>query len=429
VKLRGLLSAPVRRSALGLILAAVVFFPSGTPSHHGKQCHGQNCKVAGAIVWSKPLTGAWVAENGVQGTVYADGQAFAAVGHGIAAIGFGLTLDAYDAGTGFPRWAADLTGVPIGASIISVRVWPGVVTAGVQVPGGSASGAAGREEIVLDAVTGKQIQSFPATWFGGAVNANRHSTVVVGRDSVTGYANSTGKVLWRDPTPSAPQAWERSGGWLYVTVSASGEIGTAPVTAVRQINLQTGKENLIQPAGHSFDGRLSGAFDGTLLFSSGDGLRMYSEVSGRQTGSRAEAIPEAIDPVQQVLYVDVSGALIGIDPVTGLNEPGTIYPGPPGTYGVRAGVALGLDTGSAGAAWGYNLAKKHVIWTTRALPWPHFFVDLSGIGGSADPANNTVLLATCAKVGRTVQAGGLAGVVASGGGQACLRPMLVEIRR
>jgi hypothetical protein len=430
VKLRGLLSAPVRRSALGLILVAVVLFPSGTPSHHGKSCHGRSCPpVAGAIIWSKQLTGAWVAENGVQGTVYADGQAFAAVGHRVAAIGFGLTLDAYDAGTGFPRWAANLTGVPAGASIISVRVWPGVVTVGVELPDGTASGSAGREEIVLNAVTGKQLRIFPATWFGGAVNATVRSTVIVGRNSVTSYSNSTGKVLWRRPTGSAPQAWERSGDSLYVTVSATGEVGTAPVTAVRQINLQTGGERFIQPAEGPFDGRLSGAFHGTLLFSASDGLWMYSEKDGRLTGSRAGAVPEAIDPVQHVLYVDVKGALIGIDPVTGQNERGTVYPGPPGTYGVRGGVALGLDTGAAGSAWGYNLAKKHVIWTTRALPWPHFFVDLSGIGGSADPANNMVLLLTCAKVGRTVRAGALAGVVATGGGQACLRPTLVEIRR
>jgi hypothetical protein len=429
VKLRGLLSAPVRRSALGLILVAVVLFPSGTPSHHGKSCHGRSCPpVAGAIVWSKPLTGQWVAENGVQGTVYAQGQAFAAVGHGVAAIGFGLNLDVFDAGTGFPRWAATLTGVPAGASIISVRVWPGVVTAGVAVPGGSASGGAGREEVVLDAVTGKQIRSFPATWFGGAVNATLKSTVIVGRNSVTGYSNSTGKVLWRHGTGPAPQAWERSGSSLFVTVSASGVVGTAPVTAIRQINLQTGKQGLITPTGTSFDGRLSGAFDGTLLFSAADGLWMYKETTGQLTGSRAGAVPEAIDPVQQVLYVDIRGALIGIDPKTGQNEPGTTYPGPPGTYGVRGGIALGLDTGAAGAAWGYNLLKKHVIWTTRALPWPHFFVDLSGIGGSADPANNTVLLVTCAKVGAE-QARALTGVVATGGGQTCLRPMLVEIRR
>jgi hypothetical protein len=427
-----LLSAPVRRGALGLILAAVVLFPSGTPSHHGKSCHGHSCPpVAGAIIWSRLLTGPWAAENGGQGTVYAQGQAFAAVGHGIAAIGFGLTLDAYDAGTGFPRWAANLTGVPARASIISVRVWPGVVTAGVDLPDGSSSGAAGREEVVLNAITGKQIRTFPATWSGGAVNATLRSTVVIGRNAVTSYSNSTGKVEWRDVTGSAPQAWERSGGWLYVTVSATGEVGTAPVTAVRQINLQTGKEGLIQPKpdGDVFAGRLSGAFDGTLLFSAADGLRMYSEATGRQTGSRAGAVPEAIDPVQHVLYVDVRGALIGIEPMSGQNKRGTSYPGPPGTYGVRGGVALGLDPGAAGAAWGYNLAKKHVIWTTRALPWPHFFVDLSGIGGSADPANNTVLLLTCAKVGGTEQAAALTGVVATGGGQKCLRPTLVEIRR
>ena len=275
-----MLSAPVRRGALGLILAAVVLFPSGTPSHHGKSCHGHSCPpVAGAIIWSKPLTGAWVAENGGLGTVYADGQAFAAVGHGVAAIGFGLTLDAYDAGTGFPRWAANLTGVPAKASIVSVRVWPGVVTAGVDIPDGSSSGAAGREEIVLNAVTGKQIRTFPATWFGGAVNATVRSTVVIGRNAVTSYSNSTGKVAWRYVTGSAPQAWERSGDLLYVTVSATGEVGTAPVTAVRQINLQTGKEGLIQPVGDAFDGRLSGAFAGTLLFSAADGLRMYSETT------------------------------------------------------------------------------------------------------------------------------------------------------
>ena len=428
VKLRGLLSAPVRRSALGLILVAVVLFPSGTPSHHARSCRGQACPAAGAIIWSKPLTGPWIAENGVQGTVYAKGQAFAAVGQGVAAVGFGLTLDAYDAGTGFPRWAASLTGVPIGATIISVRAWPGVVTAGVQVPGGSAAGGAGREEIVLDAVTGKQIRSYPATWFGGAVNANPKSTVIVGRDAVTSYSNSTGRVRWRDSTGPAPQAWERSGNSLFVTVSASGVVGTSPVTAVREINLRSGDDRLLTPTGESFDGRLSGAFDGTLLFSASDGLRMYSELTGRQTGMRAGAVPEAIDPVQHVLYVEVRGALIGVDPMTGLNEPGTIYPGPPGTYGVRAGVALGLDPGAAGAAWGYNLAKKHVIWTTRALPWPHFFVDLSGIGGSTDPDNNTVLLVTCAKIG-AVQTGARAGVVASGTGQACLRPKLVEIRR
>jgi hypothetical protein len=123
--------------------------------------------------------------------------------------------------------------------------------------------------------------------------------------------------------------------------------------------------------------------------------------------------------------VDVGGALIGIDPVTGQNERGTSYPGPPGTYGVRDGVALGLDPGAHGAAWGYNIARKRVIWTTRSLPWPHFFVDLSGIGGSVDPNSNRVLLVTCTKVGQAVSGAAAVG----GSAQTCLKPTLALIHR
>ena len=59
-------------------------------------------------------------------------------------------------------------------------------------------------------------------------------------------------------------------------------------------------------------------------------------------------------------------------------------PGSSGLYGVRGGVALGLDQGPDGDAWGYDVARQRVVWTTPRLPWPHYFVDLSGIGGSAD---------------------------------------------
>jgi hypothetical protein len=442
VKLSRLLSAPVRRSVLGLILIAVVLFPGGMAAFHSKVCRQSDCPADGEVVWSRALAGSWLAENGPGGTVYSAGQAYVAVGSDVAAIGFGLTLDAFDAATGLPRWAVTLNGVPAGSSIISVRVWPGVVTAGVEVAansgnavsgiagfagagagagaGAAASGASavGREEVVLDAVTGKQIAGYPAAWLGGAVSASRKRTVVVGPNAVTSYDNVTGKAIWRDPTGSAGQAWRVSGGDLYVTVSAAGEAGTAPVTALRQVNLKTGAERLIQPVGQSFDGRLSGVLDGVLLFSGSSGLSIYSERTGRLIGFHAGAVPEVEDPVQNVLYVDVNGALIGIDPVTGQDERGTSYPGPPGTYGVRDGVALGLDSGPDGAAWGYNIARKRVIWTTRLLPWPHFFVDLSGIGGSIDPASSLVLLVTCAKVGTVVSAGA-----------ACLRPALVAIER
>ncbi len=446
MKLSRLLSAPVRRSALGLILVAAVLFPGGAASHHGKPCRRPRCAANGAVEWARPLTGSWLAETGAQGTVFAHGQAYAAIGRYVAAIGFGLTLDAFDSATGFPRWAANISGVPVGSQIISVRVWPGVVTVGVEVPvdavagtvGLAGSGAAGRqadsatatgatqrEEFVLNAVTGKQLRVYPSALFGGAVSADRKQTVVVGRNSVTGYSNATGKVIWRDLTGTAGQAWQVGGNELYVTVSSSGEVGTSPVTALREINLLTGREQLIQPAGRSFDGRLSGAIEGVLLFSSASGLSIYSGNDGRLTGSRPGAVPEVVDPVQQVLYVDVGGELLGIDPITGKNERGTTYPGPPATYGVRNGVALGLDPGANGAAWGYNIAQKRVSWTSRSLPWPHFFVDLSGIGGSIDPTSNKVLLVTCAKVGQVVRSVSALG----GGGQSCLKPTLVVIQR
>lgn len=449
VKLSRLISAPVRRSALGFVLVAVVLFPSGAASHRGTPCRPA-CSVTGAVSWTRSLTGAWVADGGALGTVFAHGQAYAAIDGDVAAMGFGLTVDAFDAETGFPRWAAQLSGVPAGSAIISVRVWPGVVTVGVEVGAAGAglgsvdvskSGVVGRravvrrgkragrgerEEFVLDAVTGKQIRVYQAALFGGAVSVSRKQTVIVGRNSVTSYSNVTGKVIWRDLTGSAGQAWRVNGGDLYVTVSATGETGTAPVTAVRQINLRTGDERLIQPAGSSFDGRLSGAIDDVLLFSGADGLHIYSDATGQLTGVRSGAVPGAFDPALQVLYVDVGGALIGIDPVTGKNERGTSYPGLPGTYGVRDGVALGLDSGAHGVAWGYDIARGRVIWTSRSLPWPHFFVDLSGIGGSVDPDSNRVLLVTCAKVGQAVSSAVVGG---GGNGQTCLRPTLVVIHR
>jgi outer membrane protein assembly factor BamB len=409
-------SAPVRRGALGLILIAVVLFPGGTAATKAKVCQAQRCQANGAISWSRPLTGSWLTSGGIEGTVYADGQAYAAVGSGIAAIGFGLTLDAFDEANGFPRWKTTISAVPTGSAIMSVRVWPGVITVGVAVAAAQAAGLPAREEVVLDAVTGKQIRAFPAAWSGGAVSATAKRTVIVGPRAITCYRNGNGNVVWRDPTGPAGQSWQLDDGDLYVSVSASGEIGTAPVTAVRQVDLRDGSERLIEPAGRSFHGQLSGALDDELLFSSPRGLRLYSQATGRLTGFRAGAVPQVFDPLQQVLYVEVSGALIGVDPITGEDERGTAYPGPPGTYGVRDGVALGLDAGANGAAWGYNIAKKHVSWTTRALPWPHYFVDLAGIGGSLDEATGMVLLLTCAKA-------------AAGGGQSCRKPMLVAIQQ
>lgn len=419
-------SAWVRRSALALVLVGVIMFPGHNAGVASRSCRGSVCPADGLVLWSRELTGSWIAETGISGTVSSQGQAFAAIGSSVGVVGSGLSVDAFDEGTGFPRWAATLSGLPAGADIVSVRAWPGVVTVGVTLPSGDAgsagTGVAPRDEVVLDAVTGKRIAMFGAAEYGGAVSASIDRTVIVGTTSVTSYRNATGRAIWRDPIGSAGQGWQVDGDELYVTISAGGVIGTAPVTAVRQISLRTGAERLIQPPSGPFAGSLSAAADGVLLFSGTGGLTAYSESTGRLLWPqpRAGAVPEGIDPVQNVLYVDVAGALVGVDLATGRDERGGSVPGPPGTYGVRGGVALGLDPGPAGAAWGYSITKKHVIWTTRSLPWPHYFIDLSGIGGSADPASDTVLLATCAKVGS---------VVPGGAGLACLRPMLVAIKR
>src|SRR5258708_4392865 len=187
--------------------------------------------------------------------------------------------------------------------------------------------------------------------------------------------------MWRVRTGAADQAWRVAGGKLYLTVSTQGETGTSPVPAVRQISLGPGTGRLIRPCGRSFDGALSAVTDEVLVFAGAGGLSMYSVASGRLTGRRAGAVVEGIDPVASVLYVDIAGGLRGIDPITGQDEPGMAMPGSAATYGVRAGVALGLDSGGSGAAWGYSIAHRKVVWTAGPLRWPHFFVDLSGLGG------------------------------------------------
>jgi hypothetical protein len=125
---------------------------------------------------------------------------------------------------------------------------------------------------------------------------------------------------------------------------------------------------------------------------------------------------------QDVLYANVAGTITGIDPLALQNEvadQGASMPS--GFYSVRAGVAIGLKPGAGGAAWAYSIRKRRMIWTAMPLPWPHFFADPSGLGGSVDQATGMALVVTCAKTGHRAQ-----GTVL-GDGRACLRPMLVEI--
>jgi len=437
-----LAKVPVQRAGLALLLAAVLVAAIFLTRLGSGSCHGGKaaCAARNYVRWTRPLHGPWVAQDGVEGTIFSHGQASAASGHGVAVIGFGLTVSAYDVTTGFPRWTQDLTGLPSGSAIVSVRAWPGVVTVGMSTDSGAAPtditgssaagtaegssgrGSATRREIVLNSVTGKRLRAYEAAASGGAVMAGLKHTVIVGINAVTSYLNSNGRATWRDGTGAEGQAWRIAAGKLYVTVSAGGQVGTDPVTAVRQINLASGAERLIRPPGESFDGALNAVVGGSLVFTSSTGLSMYSITNGRLTAQVPHAVVQGSDPVQGVLYADIAGTLTGIDPVTGRvlpAQPGTV---PTGVYGVRSGVAFGLDAGADGDAWGYNVASRHTIWTAKSLPWPHYFAETSGLDGSVDPASGTVLLVTCLATGQPVN-----GTVVGGGGKACLKPRLVAV--
>jgi hypothetical protein len=435
VSLARIPAAWMRRAALAAVLAGTAVIPGHVAGSAAGPCTGPQCGFAGRVLWTRPLPGSWTASD-TSGTVLASGQAYAAGGGQVAVIGFGLTVAAFDARTGNRLWATTLGGLPAGASIISVRAWPGVVTAGVAVPRVRA-GQAARREIVLRAGTGTRIRAYPAAAYGGAVDASAATIVIVGRTAVTSYANKTGQARWRRRTGQVPQAWRVDGNNLYVTIAAGGYLGTAPVTGLRQISLRTGAQRVIRPHGHPFAGALSGAFDGVVLFSGARGVTAYSGATGQRLWARAGVVPESVDDIQERLYLTRGSTLIGVNPGTGARDRRRVAPRAAGLYGVRDGVALGLDQGANGTGWGYSIARKRVVWTTPRLPWPHYFVDLSGIGGSADAVSGTVLITSCARLGAqraaAVPAASPGQPAAQGQraqpGRACLRPELVAVQR
>jgi hypothetical protein len=155
-----------------------------------------------------------------------------------------------------------------------------------------------------------------------------------------------------------------------------------------------------------------------VFFSGAGGLNAYSAIDGRPLWHRGGVVFEATDSDRPTVYVTGGSSLIGLDPLTGkvATRAGTL--GAAGLYAVSDGVALGLDEGALGDAYGYRLTTKRVIWTAKNVPWPHFFIDLSGIGGSAAADGGTVVLASCARLGP----GGAAGTPTE-----CLRPELVAV--
>jgi len=417
----------LRRGVLAAALLAVVFFPVTGPAS-GQQpgaCRGCRVQPATAQRWTAQLSGAWSVAAGATGTVPAAGQAYVAVGDGIAAVGDGLTLTAYRLRDGQQRWQVALS-APAGSSIMSVRAWPGVLTVGLLAPGGRT-----RTEVVLDSATGAQLGRYPAAVFGGAVAASAATTVVVGTDAVTSYVNGTGatgasatgttaaagkggkdakgakdpkgpRIRWQRET-GADQSWRADGDTLYVAESAGGYLGSAPVTGLRVINLSSGAEGTLgAPPGQSFAGTLALAADGVVLFTSAAGVTAYSGATGGALWSMPATVPEGADPSGGLIYLTpAGGSLIGVDPLTGAvraSISGATAGGSAGIYVVRGGVALGIDDGQGGEAWGYNMSVGRVTWTAPGLPWPHYFADLSGLGGSASESGDTVVVAVCAKL-------------------------------
>ncbi len=394
-----------RRGVLAATLLAVALVPypvdgsAAVPS--AGACHGpcQRSGSAGRLLWASALPGQWAASSGLSGTVPLHGQAYAAVGDGVAVVGVGTKLRAYSARTGKTLWNAGLPGFPADASIVSVRAWPGIVTAGVAY----GPAAASRAEVVFDSSTGHQIRWYKAAPFGGAVAGSLLTTVIVGASAVTAYDNQTGAVRWTRPTGPAAQAWQVDGADLYVTEAADGYLGPAPVTALRRIDLNDGLQTIVRPSAAAFPGALAAAVDDVVLFSQASGVTAYDGLTGLQLWSLPGSIPEGTDPGQQRFYVTEGTTLVGVDPFTGhitARASGSAVAASAGMFAVWNGVALGLDQGPNGEAWGYNVSLQRVIWASPALPWPHYFVDLSGIGGSADPDGATVVVAGCAKLAR-----------------------------
>jgi hypothetical protein len=116
-------------------------------------------------------------------------------------------------------------------------------------------------------------------------------------------------------------------------------------------------------------------------------------------------VPDGADPVQGKFYLTRESTLLEVDPQTGRVQASAPGLGT-GMYVVRDGVALGFDPesdGASGAAWGYDISAQRVVLSASPLGWPHFFIDLSGLGGSAAADGDLVVIAACAQAGPVIQ--------------------------
>jgi outer membrane protein assembly factor BamB len=412
-----------RRAVLAVVLVGAAVIPGRASSLQTKHCSGRNCRAAGSILWTSALPGSWQVQPGATGTVTSQDAAYAAVGGGVAVVGSGTRIAAFDAATGHPLWQTSLASASAGVVIVSVRAFAGVVAVGIEPSGG---GNGGRQEEILSASTGQPIRTYPAADYGGAIQADRARTVIVGTRAVIAYSNATGREVWSRPTGPGDQAWRVAGNDVFVTGTAARGADAGRITALRRINLRTGAEQVVRLHGRAVGGTLSDVVDApgglpVALFSSAGGVLAYDAADGRLLWPQAGAVLELTDNSAATVYLARGSALRGIDAGTGTTVSTTAVSVAGSLYSVSGGVAFALDQGGIGEAWGYDLVKDKIVWTSGSqgsLPWPHFFVDLSGLGGSASPGTDIVVVAICAKVGKTT---------AAASAPACARPELAAV--
>jgi hypothetical protein len=396
-----------RLALLAAVLLAAVVIPGRATSLQAAHCAGLRCTAAGSVLWTTPLPGSWIAEAGVLGTVTEPDAAYAAVGGGVAVVGSGTAVTGFEASTGKELWHVQLDALLPGSIIVSVRASSGVVAVGVQPPAGQTGPA--RDEVILAAATGREIRIYPAAPYGGAVWADAATTVIVGTTAVTAYANGTGRVRWQRALSAAGATWRVAGQYLYSTEPAR----TGGVAAVRRISLVTGDERVVRPQTGSFAGTLTDVIDSVqpsgprvpvLLFSGAVGVAAYG-LDGSLRWHKDAAEVELADTAQGVVYLAEGQRMTGVAALSGTTVSSVAISVAAGLYWISGGVALGLDQNALGEAWGYSLAARRVAWTSVGLPWPHFFADLSGLGGSTSGKSDVALLAVCDLTGTASTAG------------------------
>jgi hypothetical protein len=389
-----------RRLGIAAVILVMLCLPVPGAASGGAQppadCHGCRDQSPAAQRWAVPLPGTWTAGapgNAAAGTEPAVGQAYVAIGGGLAVLGDGLTVTGYDAAaTGGRRWQ-DVLAAPAGTVIMSVRAWTGVVTAGLLSPDGRS-----RTEVVMDSGTGAQLRRYPAAVFGGAVAASTAGTVIVGPGGVTGYDNATGRARWQRST-TASQSWRAGDGYLYLAEYASGNVASSRVTALKVINVKTGAQRVLgSPVGHPFSGSLAITEGGAVVFASASGVTAYNSSTGGVLWTWPGSVPEGADPAAHLIYLGAgNGTLTGVNPLTGKVR--VTVPGAPAgsgsVYAIRGGIAFDLASGVNGQAMGYDVAHRQTTWTSDPLPWPHFFSDVSGLGGSMEAGGHLIAVTAC----------------------------------